>query len=248
MNSFDKLFNLLNTCVKVGILLPAFFLPHRIAAQASNSNHFLEAGIAAGALNYSGDLVEPVLRPGATRAGFSVSACYHFMKFWSLRAALTMGNIGGSDAHARDPELRRRNLSFVSNVMELSLRCEWNFMQIEESRWEDQAGFKVVPALFVGIGGVQAHPNVQYHGTPETMAMNVPYHLPETGLTAKMWSIPFGCMAQTGIASGIRIGVEASAHPVVSDLLDGVSKNGNPRKKDWFYTLMLTAAVRLTGN
>lgn len=219
-----------------------------LTAQSRAASRYVEAGIAAGALNYSGDLVEPVLRPGATKAGFNIFACYHFMKFWAIRAGFTMGNIGGSDAHARDPELQRRNLSFTSNVMEFSLRGEWNFMSLPEPSREEADATRVIPVLYAGIGGVQTHPDVKYHGTPESMSMNVPYHLPETGLTEKMLSVPFGCMVQANIGPGLRIGMDAGAHPVLSDLLDGVSRNGNPKKRDWFYTLMATVAIRLTGH
>ena len=214
--------------------------------QRISSHRYLEAGVIMGFNNYSGDVAESVVELSETTIGFGVFARYHFSSHFALKTQFYTANISGTDANARDPELKARSLQFKSNLLEIVLAGEWNILNVKPLERNGLRKFRIVPYLSLGIGAVFMHPTVKYFGPPNEFNKQVPYPLPENGLFKKALMIPVGGGFRSQITDRITLGIEGGWRPVFSDYLDGVSLNGNPKYKDWYYTAIATLSFALT--
>ena len=197
----------------------------------------------AGLNNYSGDVAERTFVLNETRLGFGAFARYHFSSRVALRAQFFLSNIGGTDANSRDVEIKERSLRFTSNLLEYSLMGEWNFMNIKPVEGNGLEKTSFVPYLLLGIGRVATHPKITYYGPPDDYDIHVKYSLPESGhLVEKAWMIPFGAGIRVKINEAIMLGGDGCWRPVLSDRLDGVSLNGNPQRRDWYFGAYFTAS------
>lgn len=221
-------------------------MANAFAQPNKSNNRFLEAGVLFGLINYSGDLAESQVELSETKFGAGVFTRYHFLSHVALKATFFTGMLSGTDAHANDPLLKARSLQFNSNILELSLTGEWNFLNIKPIQNNGIRTIRIVPFLYLGVGGLIMQPEVEYFGPPEAFSVNVQYSLPEQGLHKKALTVPFGGGLRAQITDRITVGAEGGWSPALSDHLDGVSLNGNPKRKDWFYSAFVTLSVSLT--
>lgn len=226
------------------ILLSLLLGLQPLFGQGNSGARYLEAGIQLGFMNYSGDVAEKIVEPRETRPGFGVLARYHLSSRFALKTNLYTGNVSGSDVHAEDAELRARSLRFKSNLLEFSLCIEWNILNIKPVEGNGIQRFRIVPYAYVGIGGLMMHPKAEYYGPPEAFNKQIKYALPEDGLHEKALVVPIGAGLRTRISDRVGIGAEGGFRPVFSDDLDGVSKNGNPDRNDWYYTASASLSFR----
>lgn len=120
-----------------------------------------EIGGLAGTANYFGDL-NPLFsfrRPGPS-ASFLVRRNYDGRMCW--RANLSYANIGASDARSSSAVVRARNLSFQSNVVELSTAAEFNFISFHSQNVYNREDEKFTPFLSAGFGILYHNPKAKY--------------------------------------------------------------------------------------
>jgi hypothetical protein len=103
-----------------------------------------EAEIVGGITAYKGDLTQNPITFKTVRpaAGFNIK--YNLDNSIVLRAGILWGNLAGDDKYNKRADLRARNLSFKTQIVELNLIMEYNLLEPDI--------FYAYPYLFGGIG------------------------------------------------------------------------------------------------
>ena len=119
----------------------------------------LQFGVSGGAMNCITDLggKSQVFKTMKPIGGFYVGAMYQ--RTVGLRAELTWGSVTASDANAKEEGVRNRNLSFASDISEISLLAELHPLNISPN-----FHFPVSPYLLAGIGSFSFNPYVKKQG------------------------------------------------------------------------------------
>lgn len=118
-----------------------------------------ELGISGGGMNCITDLggTSPVLKTFKPQGGFYVGIIYH--KTIGARLELTWGSVTASDANAKEAGVRERNLSFSSDITEISLLAEFHPLNLSSS-----FHFPVSPYLLAGVGSFSFNPTTKLDG------------------------------------------------------------------------------------
>jgi len=214
-----------------------FFSALSLFAQTKDKSNprYWETGVILGCVNYSGDIAEKDIQLSETRLGYGAIARYFFSKKMSLRANLYAGSISGDDANAKDPFVLRRSFSFRTDLLELGFGSEWHILG--KNRFSNTGIHQhfLSPYLYLGVGGLLTGVKVKYNGAPEDQNRYVVHPLPEKK-SRQLFLIPtMGIGVRADINEWFVIGAEVGIRPMFSDYLDGVSLNGNPERKDWYY-------------
>lgn len=206
-----------NVISKKVILTLFVCLPTAVFAQ------YWQLGGALGISNYSGDLSESRVDLKYTRYHLGVFAKRDFTPHFTVGLGLNYGRVAGADSTNRDAGLKNRNLSFRSYIIEMNLRAEFNFLDIDDKRW--------TPYVFGGIGVFSFYPTTrdssgdvvklrprrtegqglrQYPDRPMYNIVNI--------------SIPFGAGVKFLLRDDLVAGFEIGLRKTFSDYIDDVSK------------------------
>lgn len=205
--------------MRLSTLLIALLLPFLAAGQ------HLEAGLTVGASNYLGDLSENSSRVFLKETHFSggIFGRYNVNDFVGVRLGLQYGSLSGTDANADAVDVRQRNLSFKTNIYEVSLTGEFNILG-----YQPYALSRVFsPYLFGGIAFFHFNPQAEYEfqtidlqplgtegqGLPDRPE---PYRLTE-------FAIPFGLGLKYALSDKWNLGLELGIRKTFTDYLDDVS-------------------------
>ena len=106
-----------------------------------------EFGIGVGAAHYFGDLNT---RAALNRPKFSAGAFFRkqFGNYIGVKVAANYAQLGYSDIYSDNETQKRRNLSFNSNIWELSLSGDFNFFKF----YPGISGFTYTPYVSLGVG------------------------------------------------------------------------------------------------
>jgi len=109
--------------------------------------HSGEFGLAIGASHYYGDLNTTA---SFRRPKFSAGIFYtkHFSNYIGLKIAGNFAQVGYSDSYSSNEAQRIRNLSFNSNIWELSLHGQFNFFKF----YPGIQGYNFTPYVSLGVG------------------------------------------------------------------------------------------------
>jgi hypothetical protein len=210
------------------------------------AKHYLELGLMVGASNHSGDIAQPHVEFSQSRPAFGLFARYHLNKDFILKGQLNVGQTYGDDKYSKDRAPRQFKVK--GPLYELSAVAEFAPLQLGA---ESTSGseFYFSPYLFVGVGGVFVNPQVEYYGPPEGIPTYIKTPFPEEGTAQRtLLCTPLGGGLRVNINQRLTLGAEVGWRPVYSDLLDGVSKNGNPDATDWYYFGGITASYYINGD
>jgi len=116
-----------------------------------------ELGLFFGGSYYIGDL-NPSRQFAMTSIGVGAIYRYNFTDHLSLRANGFWGNVAGDDAIVKYNEIR--NLHFRSNILELSLQGEVNFLPFEPGDLKTLS----TPYIFGGAGIFRFNPQAEWDG------------------------------------------------------------------------------------
>src|SRR5262249_32042095 len=134
------------------------------------------------------------------------------------------GSLAGSDRNTKDSALMFRNLSFQTNIIELSLCVEAAVL--------DPELFPHYPYLFAGVGAFRFNPFAMDKSNEKVFLR--PLHTEGQGLDEypdrKEYSltqlcIPFGAGARFKISEQLSISVEAGFRKIFTDYIDDVSNS-----------------------
>ena len=211
-------FNTLKFTKSTGILLLFMAVPFLTFAQDWHVGGFV------GISNYSGDLTQQRVDMKYTRPALGLLVRKDINRYLSVRGAITWGIATGADSTNSAKDLKARNLSFRSNVLEGSVIGEFNFLDLDEK------GF--TPYVFVGIGVFGFDPTAKDQSGNRvrlrplgTEGQGLPQY--PTRVPYDLWaiSIPFGAGVKAILSDKWTLGFEIGLRPTTTDYLDDVSTN-----------------------
>jgi len=185
-----------------------------------------EFGVALGAGHYFGDLNTraKINRPKIAAGIFFRK---NFGNYIALRLSANYVRVGYSDIYNSYNEyMNRRNLSFNSNIWELSLQGDFNFFKFVPG----DPNYSFTPYITFGAGVFNYDPfaylggkkyNLRSLGTEGQGSALYPDRKPYNTMA---FSIPFGVGFKYSINSKINIGFEVVHRFTTTDYLDDVSK------------------------
>jgi hypothetical protein len=187
------------------------------------SNAQVHLGLFGGIANYQGDLINSAYVGKLTRVAAGITGEYEVSSHLSLRAGFTFAQIAGDDEFNTKDYLKLRNLSFESNIVELSLVAQYYTFSFDNKRWS--------PYVFGGLA--------VYHFNPYILTVDdekiflPPLSTEGQGLSGydnkryslTQFALPFGFGAKYAINDNIRIGAEFGLRKLFTDYLDDVSTN-----------------------
>ncbi len=202
-----------------------------------------EISIGIGATNFLGDLgganqvgthLFKDLEFSTTRPDISASFRYYVTPNFSAKAGIYYGLISGNDGLTGHPSRTYRNLSFKSNIWELSAQAELSGLTVyrEGHRYDIKRahGYKNVLFQaygFIGVGVFRFNPkgyyrgrwyNLQELGTEGQGLPGEPEKYKRIGLC-----IPIGAGFRYGISRNLNIGLEYGIRKTFTDYIDDVS-------------------------
>jgi hypothetical protein len=185
-----------------------------------------EFGLSLGAAHYFGDLNT---RAKVNRPKLAVGAFFRkqFGNYVALRAAIHFAQLGYSDVYNKDNEYqRRRNLSFNSNIFELTVQGDFNFFRFVPA----DPYYNFTPYITLGVGVFSYDPYAFLNdrkvflrplGTEGQGTAEYPDRKPYNTMAI---CFPFGVGVKYALNPRMNIGFEAGYRFTMTDYLDDVSK------------------------
>ena len=178
-----------------------------------------EVGARLGGAGYMGDLNtnNPIKLSGVSAGGF---VKYNFNPYLSAKLGYTFANINAADSLSSNPQFRDRNLSFSTNLHEVGLTGEFNFLDYVPSVSKNV----FTPFIFAGAGLVRYSPAAVYAGNRydlrslTTEGQGTPY-----GKMAV--AIPYGAGIKYNFSGRLNLIADIGYRHVRTDYLDDVSGN-----------------------
>ncbi len=199
------------------LVLAMLALPGRVHAQD------WDYGMWAGFSNYFGDLNTRTsfeyMGPGA-----GVFARYNINSRLAWKNGFNFGRVSFADEASPDPFQRARNLSFQSNILEITSQLEVNFFRFEPRKER----YNFTPYLSFGVSGFYFNPKAELDG--ETYALQpVGTEGQNDEATGKKpysrfnFAIPVGGGFKYRFHPAWTLGVELGVRVTFTDYLDDVS-------------------------
>jgi len=184
-----------------------------------------EVGVFLGGSYYIGELNPTTQFDQFTQPAAGIVFRYNFNPRLSLRFNGLYGSIQGDDSFSNSPSQLQRNLSFKSNIFELSSQLEFNFLDYEIGN--EKHGF--TPYIFGGLA--------IFHFNPQTKVKSAwvdlqplgteGQGLPDAGSSRKykltQIALPFGIGIKANLAKSIGVSIEWGMRKTFTDYLDDVS-------------------------
>ena len=198
----------------------------KVSAQYESIVQQGEFGISAGAAHYFGDLNtrSKLNRP---KPAFGVFFRKQFGNYTALRVAFHYARVGYSDVYNTQNEYqRRRNLSFNSNIFELTLQGDFNFFNFVPA--DPQYNF--TPYITLGAGIFSYDPFAYLNGNKVflrplgTEGQGTAAYPDRKPYNTMAICIPFGAGIKYALNDRTSVGFEVVYRYTTADYLDDVSK------------------------
>ncbi|MEZ4888040.1 MAG: DUF6089 family protein [Chitinophagales bacterium] len=194
------------------------FLFLLLSLQSSHAqNH--QAGVFLGASNYVGDLVPGIVVLNETHTAAGVYGQVGLHPNLSFRISAMYGKISGSDTHNDNLQLRTRNLSFHSSILEGSFQFMGHLLGGKRA---------FDPYLFAGVAGFHFNPKALYQDEwidlqPLGTEGQGTVFGGERKYNRLQLSIPMGGGIQFHTKNSLVWGIEMGYRKTFTDYLDDVS-------------------------
>jgi hypothetical protein len=216
------------------IFLTAFFIPALMcgtfAQERFNPVELKgEFGVTVGAAHYFGDLNT---RASLNRPKLAIGGFYRkqFNNYLAAKLAVHYAQLGYSDKYSKNEYQKQRNLSFNSDIFEISLTGDFNFFRYQPG--DPSHGF--TPYVTLGLGVFSYNPYAYIGGKKYflrpmgTEGQNIPYKDPATGAIRKPYGsmamcIPIGMGIKYNINDRFNLTVQIAHRLTFTDYLDDVS-------------------------
>jgi hypothetical protein len=186
---------------------------------------YWEVGALLGASNYSGDLVKGVISFRETKPAGGAIIRYNINPWFTLKTDIYFGTITGDDRHSNSTDMKIRNLSFKSNILDIGINGELNLTGYKSGH----PIYKTSPYIFFGISVFRFNPKAEYEGkwVPLqplcTEGQGTTKYNDREKYSLTQISIPLGVGYKFAITRFWNIGVEIGARSTFTDYLDDVS-------------------------
>ena len=224
------------------LLLPAL---HVSAQWQRQQSRYWEAGVMLGVTSYSGDITAKRIDIQEIRPGYGAFVRYHLDPHFAWKTHVYGGTISGDDKYStvKAP----RSFKFGTSIFEVATTLEWHLFGRDRYTGTGLHNFFITPYAYAGVGITFADISAEYYGPPERRDDFLVVPIPEEGLKNKFVLVPVGGGIRADFYERFIFGVEGGIRPVFSDDIDGVSKNGNPKRNDWYYFFGATISYVLNG-
>ncbi|MFK7905667.1 MAG: DUF6089 family protein [Chitinophagales bacterium] len=178
-----------------------------------------QAGVFLGASNYVGDLVPGMVALNETNTAVGAYGQVGLHPYLSVRFTAMYGKISGNDANHSKPQLKARNLSFNSSILEGSFQFMGHLLGGKRS---------FDPYVFAGIAGFRFNPKARYEGEwidlqPLGTEGQELIFGGERKYKRFQMSIPMGGGIQFHTQQALTWGIEMGYRKTFTDYLDDVS-------------------------
>jgi hypothetical protein len=199
---------------------------HPAVAQYESVVQEGEFGLSAGAAHYFGDLNT---RAKLNRPKFAAGVFFRkqFGNYTALRVAAHFAQLGYSDIYNTHNEYqRRRNLSFNSNIFELTLQGDFNFFKFVPA----DPYHNFTPYVTLGVGVFSYDPYAYLNGRKVflrplgTEGQGTAAYPDRKPYNTMAICFPFGVGVKYALNDRINIGFEVGYRFTMTDYLDDVSK------------------------
>lgn len=191
-----------------------------------SSRFSISAG--AGVANYLGDLIEHTRLYSQSSFAFSAGAAYAFTNHFSARVDIGVQQVKAADSKNTGAQYKARNLSFKSNVFDVSVSAEYNILNMNKT-------YPFTPYLSAGVGVMFFNPYAndlsgkkQYLRELGTEGQGLAGFPGIYSKTAVIFPIAFGF--KYDVSNKLMLQVEFNYRITGTDYLDDVSFNGYPGK------------------
>lgn len=174
-----------------------------------------------GMINYHGDIKPNSFTFNHSNLAVSFILRKPLNKYFSLRTGLHFGKLEAADRYNRD-YLKPRNLSFFSNIMEVSAGMEMNMLNITSTRFS--------PYLFWGVSVFHMNPytyNLKgekvYLKPLSTEGQGLPQYPEQKPYSLVQVALNFGGGFKYALTNAITLGIEFSQRKSFTDYIDDVS-------------------------
>lgn len=193
-----------------------------------------EPGFTLGAANYSGDVSN--FNPVNFRPAGDIFLRMNLSPKHALRTGLFYGQLEAADSKSKDPFQKIRDVSFKTQVLELSLRYEYNF---RDFRAKSEL-VRLSPFVFVG-------------GAANKMKVDGKFQ--DNTVKGIQLAIPFGVGLKYAMAYNWNLGFEFGARKTFTDHIDSIENTSNsgkfqlsnPNTKDMYYFLGISLSYAFEG-
>jgi hypothetical protein len=174
-----------------------------------------EVGGLIGGAGYMGDLNQTnPLKVSGIAAGLFVKR--NFNGYLSAKLGYTYGTISGADSLSKNQQDRDRNLSFRTQLNEVSLTAEFNLMKYIPSVSQNM----YTPYIFAGIAYTHYNPQADYAGQTYNLR---PLQTEGKAYAESAIAVPFGVGIKYNIAGALTLAAELGYRTAYTDYLDDVS-------------------------
>lgn len=172
-----------------------------------------------GVASYQGDLKARSVSLSQSKLLFSIGARYDLSEHFMARSYISFTGLKGDDKKGTD-NMKLRNLSFQSKIMDWELTGQYSFFSLNERWW--------TPYVFAGIGLFHFKPYTK--DTTGAKFFLQPLSTEGQGFIPgvkpyKLWqfNLPFGVGAEYSLNEDMRLGLEIGYRKLFTDHLDDVS-------------------------
>jgi hypothetical protein len=208
------------------IIFAILFFHQFTFAQESLFEH--ELGISGGLANYYGDLNENFGIQGIGPSA-SIFIRNNIGTRFAIKSMVSYMNFSASDKNASSEYLRNRNLSFRSDVFEIALLGEINFLDFVRSIYYKKQGYTFSPYLTFGTDVFFFNPQAYYNGRYydlQPLGTEGQTDYDYTGRSKYKlfnFSIVYGGGFKYHVAKNLSVGLDFLIRRTFTDYLDDVS-------------------------
>lgn len=206
-----------NTLLKIFTLL---ILPGAIHAQTS-----IEFGVLLGASTYYGDLNGQQLSVSHIHPSAAILGRYNINERWAVKGFFGYGRISGADSISSSSRDKLRNLSFISDIFEVSAQFELNLIK---NKLGYNSTNRVIPYLFTGLAIFNFNPRTTYKGREYelqplgTEGQGTTEYNDREKYALTQISIPLGIGLKKRYGKHFTFGIEAGLRYTFTNYLDDI--------------------------
>lgn len=180
-----------------------------------------DLGLNIGLITYQGDLAQAPINAGQLNFSTGIQYRNFLSPKVALKAGLNFGKISGSDL---DYNISR-GITMENKLVEIALQTEWH--PLGENSFAESGQFirNFSPFVGLGLGMVFTNETITYTGTSEFKT--------EEG-SGSLIVVPIDIGIRFAISPSFSATLHGGTRATFSDLLDGVSENGNADADDWY--------------
>ena len=189
-----------------------------------------EVGIQAGIANYYGDLNNSFDYKGIGSAG-TIFLRQNFGSRFALKTSASIMHVHYKDEYSSDLFQKQRNLSFKTNITDITTQIEFNFLEFVKSVYYTKNGVPFTPYLSFGLGVFFFNPQAEYQGKTYnlqplgTEGQTDPDYTGKTKYGLFNFTLVYGAGFKYHLGKNLSVGLDFNIRRTFSDYIDDVSGN-----------------------